>query len=426
MCGRPPLRTRCAVATNSITTTSRTIPSRCCVTAVRAVLTPTSGGTTARIRLSNRFGTVAVTFAQAAIARQAAGPVVVPSTTAPLTFGGSRRVTAAPGQDVQSDPVQFSFQAFEPLAVSIFAAGDVGMPTEHYVARQTSYFTARDTGDHTADTDGGAFAHRTTTRPFVTGVEVLAPRSTGAVLALGDSITDGYQAQKDGTPETAEGIDADGRWPDVLGRRLGAAGRPLSMLNLGIAGNRLLHDATAGDNPDVYGPTMIQRLDADVLSTTGVTTVILLVGINDLLMSPNASAGNLLDGYRDVIDRLHSRGVRVLQGTVTPVGGSTAAPPDTEEKRQAINAWIREQSPAEAVIDFDAVVRDPADPHASIRLSTALTTFTSTLRVIRRWETQSHSSSLTIPRAHDPLPVGRHHFECAYSASHRSMFSIAV
>jgi lysophospholipase L1-like esterase len=191
---------------------------------------------------------------------------------------------------------------------------------------------------------------------------VLAPRSTGAVLALGDSITDGYQAQKDGTPETAEGIDADGRWPDVLGRRLGAAGRPLSVLNLGIAGNRLLHDATAGGNPDVYGPAMIQRLDADVLSTTGVTTVILAVGINDLLMSPNASAGNLLDGYRDVIDRLHSRGVRVLQGTVTPVGGSTAAPPDTEEKRQAINAWIREQSPAEAVIDFDAVVRDPVDP----------------------------------------------------------------
>ena len=134
------------------------------------------------------------------------------------------------------------------------------------------------------------------------------------------------------------------------------------MLNLGIAGNRLLLDATAGGNPDVYGPATIQRLEADVLSTTGVTTVILLVGINDLLMSPNASAENLVDGYRDVIDRLHSRGVRVLQGTVTPVGGNTAAPPDTEEKRQAINAWIREESPAEAVIDFDAVVRDPADP----------------------------------------------------------------
>jgi lysophospholipase L1-like esterase len=329
---------------------------------VRAILTPTSGGTTARVRLSNRFGTVPVIFTQTTIARRAAGPAVVPGSTAPLTFGGSRSVTAAPGQDVLSDPVTISFQAFEPLAVSIFVAGDIGKPTEHYVARQTSYFTSEGAGDHTADIDGRAFTHRTTTRPFVSGIEVLAPMSTGAVLTLGDSITDGYQGQKDGTPEATESIDADGRWPDVLGRRLGAAGRPLSVLNLGIAGNRVLQDATSGDNPDVYGPAAIRRLDADVLSQAGVTTVILHAGINDMLMSPTASVEGLIGGYRDVIDRLHAQGLRVLQATVTPLGGNTGVLPDTEEKRQAINAWIRDESPADGVIDFDATVRDPADP----------------------------------------------------------------
>jgi lysophospholipase L1-like esterase len=329
---------------------------------VRAILTPTFGGSTTRVRLSNRFGTVPVTFAQATIARRASGPALVPDTSAPVTFAGGRSVTAMPGHDVLSDPVEFSVQAFEPLAVSIHVTGDIGRPTEHYVARQTSYLTPLGAGDHTADVDGDAFTQRTTSRPFVSGIEVLAPLSDGAVATLGDSITDGYQGQKDGTPEALEGIDADGRWPDVLARRLSAAGRPLSVVNLGIAGNRVLRDATAGDNPDIYGPSAIRLLDTDLPTQAGVTTVIWLEGINDLVMSPNATVEELLSGYREVIDRLHSRGLRVLQGTITPAGGNAAALPDTDDKRQAINAWIREQSPADAVVDFDAAVRDPADP----------------------------------------------------------------
>jgi lysophospholipase L1-like esterase len=329
---------------------------------VRAILTPTAAGATTRVRLSNRFGTVPVTFARATIAHRDEGPAVVPGTAATLTFDGNPSVTAAPGQDVVSDPVDFGFEAFEPLAVSIFVPGDIGKPSEHYVARQTSYFTRQGTGDHTSDIDGRAFAQHTTTRPFVSGIEVLAPPSTGAVLTLGDSITDGFQAVKEGTPEAIEGIDADGRWPDVLAHRLIAAGRPLSVLNVGIAGNRVLQDATAGDQPDVYGPSAIHRLDADVFSQSGVTTVILLEGINDLVMSPSPTVEDLLNGYRDVIGQLHSRGLRVLHGTITPVGGNSSVLPDTEEKRAAVNAWIREESPADAVIDFDAVVRDPADP----------------------------------------------------------------
>lgn len=219
----------------------------------RAILTPTFGGSTTRLRLSNRFGTVPVTFTRVTVALRASEAALVPGTVAPLTFGGDQTVTAAPGQDVVSDPVGFSFEAFQPLAVSVYVAGDIGKPTEHFTARQTSYLTPEDAGDHTGDIDGRAFTQRTTTRPFVSGIEVLAPLSTGAVVALGDSLTDGYQEPASGPPEAREGIDADGRWPDVLARRLVAAGRPLSVLNVGLSGNRLLQDGTAGDNPDLYG-----------------------------------------------------------------------------------------------------------------------------------------------------------------------------
>ncbi|WP_149479554.1 SGNH/GDSL hydrolase family protein [Mycolicibacterium sp. P1-18] len=329
---------------------------------IRAILTPTFGGTTARVRLSNRFGTAPVTFAQATVARRATGPAVVPESVAPLSFGGNRSVTVAPGQDVLSDPVGVAVQAFEPLAVSLHVAGDIGKPTEHAVARQTSYFTPEGSGDHTGDVDGSSFTQRTTSRPFVSGVEVLAPMSDGAVVALGDSITDGYQAVPAGAPETLEGIDADGRWPDDLARRLAAADRPLSVLNLGIAGNRVLQDSVVGGQPDVQGAAVIRRLDADVATLSGVTTVIWLEGINDVLMSPNASVDQLTGGYREVIDRLHAQGLRVLQGTLTPAGGSSGLTAGSEAVRQAVNAWIREQSPADGVVDFDAAVRDPAEP----------------------------------------------------------------
>jgi lysophospholipase L1-like esterase len=329
---------------------------------IRAILTPTFGGSTARVRLSNRFGTVPVTFANATVARRASGPALVPDTTAPLTFAGDRSVTVAPGQDVLSDPVDFAVQAFEPLAVSLHVAGDVGKPTEHDVARQTSYLTPEGAGDHTGDVEGDAFTQHTTARPFVSGVEVLAPLSVGAVAALGDSITDGYQAVPAGAPEAVEGIDADGRWPDDLARRLAAADRPLSVLNLGIAGNRVLQDSAAGGQPDVQGAAVIRRLDADLLTQSGVTTVIWLEGVNDLLFSPNATVEQLTGGYRDVIGRLHSQGLRVLLGTLTPAGGNTSAPAGFDAVRQAVNSWIRQESPADGVVDFDAAVRDPADP----------------------------------------------------------------
>jgi lysophospholipase L1-like esterase len=116
------------------------------------------------------------------------------------------------------------------------------------------------------------------------------------------------------------------------------------------------------EGSDVFGPAAIRRLDADVLSQDGVTTVILLEGINDLSISPVATVDELIGGYRQLIERMHAHGLRVLLGTITPAGGAEGVPADAEAKRQAVNTWIRDKSPADAVVDFDAVVRDPADP----------------------------------------------------------------
>lgn len=222
----------------------------------RVVLTPSIAGTTARVRLSNRFGTDPATFSRAGIARRASGAALAAGSAVPLTFGGRWSVTVPAGRDVVSDPAKLTFKAFQQLAVSVYVAGDDGKPTEHYTGRQTSYLTPAGGGERVADVSGAAFTEKTTTRPFVAGVDVQARGSTGAVVAFGDSITDGYQgAAPAGVPETAEGIDADGRWPDVLARRLRAAGRSLSVLNGGISGNRVLRDGGGAGNRDTTLPT---------------------------------------------------------------------------------------------------------------------------------------------------------------------------
>ncbi|MDQ1458489.1 MAG: hypothetical protein QOH28_4109 [Actinomycetota bacterium] len=329
---------------------------------VRAMLTPTFGGSSVRVHLSNRFGTGPVTFTKTAIAKQAEGAAIA-AKAVPVTFGGAASVTVPAGKDVVSEATAFSYKAFDNIAVSTYVSGDAGKPTEHYTARQTSYLTANGGGDHTGDQAAGAFTQHTTTRPFVTGLDVRA--KAAAVVTFGDSITDGYQGQGPaGVPETKEGIDANGRWPDVLAKRLRAAGLPLAVANAGISGNRVLRDGAEGGNRDTYGPAGVKRLDLDAIQQSGVKTVILLEGINDLGQSPQADSAAVIAGYTDLITRLHQAGLRVVQGTLTPTGGTNNDydSATTQAKRNEINAWIRTKSPADAIVDFDAAVRDPSDP----------------------------------------------------------------
>lgn len=324
---------------------------------VRAILTPTHGGATLRVRLSNRFGTAPVTFGHATVARRRSGAALVPGTVTELRFAGRRSVTVPAGEDVLSDAAALSFDAFQSLAVDVWVPAGTGKPTEHFSARQTSFLTPDGAGDRAGELSGGAFTERTTGRPFVVGVDALARADTGAVLAFGDSLTDGYQGSPVGVPEAREGIDADARYPDVLARRLRAAGRPLAVLNMGIGGNRVLRDGSAQ-----YGPSALKRLDSDVLAQGGVTTVIWMEGLNDIGQNPPAGVAELIDGYRTGIARMQAAGLRVLQGTLTPFGNTDDRDEGLEGKRLQVNDWIRRSTVADGVIDFDAVVRDPADP----------------------------------------------------------------
>ena len=331
---------------------------------IRAVLTPTYGGSTVRIHLSNRFGISPAVFGHVTIALMGAGAALAgPATT--IKFAGRRSVTVAPGQDVVSDPFHFSFRAMQTLAVSMYVSNDPGKPTEHFTARQTSYLTDAGAGDHAADESGAAFTNPSTDRDYVDGIDVLAPASAGAVVAFGDSITDGFQGQApDGIPEAASTLNVNGRWPDDLARRLIAAHISLSVLNEGISGNRVLLPGSAGGNYDTYGPSALSRLKLDVLAQSGVTTVIWLEGINDIGQIPGASAAQIEAGYVNGIAEMHAAGLKVLQGTLTPAGGyvyPSYGSAQANAERAAINTWIRTKSPADGVIDFDAAVRNSTD-----------------------------------------------------------------
>jgi lysophospholipase L1-like esterase len=331
---------------------------------IRAELTPTYGGSMVRVHLSNRFGTTPAVFGAVTIALKGAGAGLAGPVTA-VTFAGKRSVTLPPGADVSSDPVRFTFSAMQTLAVSMYVANDAAKPTEHYTARQTSYLTPAGRGDQASDASGTAFTTQTTSRDYVDGIDVQAPASAGAVVALGDSITDGYQGlAPDGVPEVTSTLNANGRWPDDLARRLIAGHIALSILNEGISGNRILYSAAGTGGPGTSNPSALSRLREDVLDQAGVTTVIWLEGINDVATAPFASAAQVEGGLVQGVETMHQAGLRVVLGTITPAGGAGGeyGAPSANAVRNEVNTWIREQHVADGYVDFDAAVRDPGDP----------------------------------------------------------------
>ncbi len=311
----------------------------------RTLLTANLGGERVRVHLSNRLGSAPVTFAAASIGlRQGAGAGLVPGSRRPLTFAGATTVTLARGADVVSDPVALHVQPSSDLAVSLFASGATGPATEHAVGQQTSFFSPPGTGDHVSDDAGTAFTLPTQARYYVTGVDVEKAAPLGAVVALGDSITDGFGGPPDGHD----------RYPDFLSQRLLAAGRRLVAVNAGIGGNHILSDGPAMD-----GPSALHRLAVDVLGEPGVSDVIVLEGVNDIAAQQSASA--IIAGLGEIVSRLHAAGLGVQLGTLLPFNGPAASPAELE--RAQINRWIRGPSNgADGVVDFDAAVRDPADP----------------------------------------------------------------
>ncbi len=306
------------------------------------------GGGTVRIRLSNALGTTALVVGGAHVARSAGNDAIVARSDRPLTFSGQTSITIPVGAQATSDPVDLAVAAQSDLAVSIFLPQQTGPLTQHSLAVQTSYVAAGDeTGSARLDSPAAIQV-----RPLLSAVEVAAAAQAVAVVTLGDSITDGYNS----TP------NLDRRWPDDFSRRLqGRFGNRVGVVNEGISGNRVLNE--------IAGPNAQERLDRDVLAQPGVRYVTLLEGINDIgfpqiaaYASQAVSADDIIAGYRQIIARVHDRGLRIYGGTLTPFVGAGYASPEGEAKRQAVNAFVRNSGEFDAVLDFDKALRDPANP----------------------------------------------------------------
>jgi lysophospholipase L1-like esterase len=318
---------------------------------LRLVMRSTLGGSRVRIRLSNRFGSGPVTFSSATVARRAAGAGVVAGSLRRLRFDGRATVAIPAGGEVRSDPAALRVRRFGDLAISVHVRGASGLVSQHLVALQTSYAAVAGSGDRTADIGGGAYAQRLSSWPWLAGVEVSAPRRTAALVALGDSITEGFQST----------ADANARYPDGLARRLGASRRPLGVLNAGMSFNTTLRDFA---NP-LGGRSALARLRPDVIAQPGVTGVVVLLGTNDLGLAPRAPTAAVITGLRRVVARLRAAGLRVVLGTLTPAArhaGGLHGTPEAIAARRRVNRWIRTGRAAHGVADFDAVLRDPRAP----------------------------------------------------------------
>ncbi|WP_426403681.1 SGNH/GDSL hydrolase family protein [Streptomyces sp. R-07] len=322
---------------------------------VRQVVRVTATGTRARIELTNRYGTGPLRITGATVARTAAGSTVEPGSVRTLRFGHRPSVTIPAGETLLSDAVNLPVHAFENLTVTLYLADATGPATFHSFSSATSY---RADGDHRADLSGAAFRETSSSWYFLSGVEVTGGRDTArrdGIVAFGDSITDGVGST----------TDADNRYPDELAERLAAAGRPRAVLNHGIGGNQVVNDTTWA------GEKAVARFEKDVLTEKGVGTVILLEGLNDIGGSgpsfpggptPEVSVNQLIEGHRTLIRQAHAKGLKVVGATLTPVGGSFYETPVNEAKREAFNTWVRTSGAYDAVVDFDRVVADPADP----------------------------------------------------------------
>jgi lysophospholipase L1-like esterase len=324
----------------------------------RLIVRPDVWGTEARIRLSNAFGSRPVSFDRVFVGIQMSGAEVLTGTNRPVTFGRQPAVTISPGGSTWSDPVSLPPRATgaslegRKLAISFHVAGESGPITWHAKALTTSYATAPGAGARGADEHESAFHASTTSWYFLDAVDMRVPRSTRVVVAFGDSITDG----------TASTLNGDDRWPDVLSRRLHAAhGDAAAVVNAGIGGNRVAGPAEYSlQKPFAGGPSAAQRLDRDVLSLSNVWAVIWLEGINDLNSSAGASVDDVWASMQDGVRRMRAKGVHVFGATLTSALGSPggSGTPETDQKRRALNQFIRTSGLFDAVFDFDRATLD--------------------------------------------------------------------
>jgi lysophospholipase L1-like esterase len=319
---------------------------------VRMIVRTSIGGHRVRIELSNAFGSSALPVGSAHIALRDKESAIVPASDRPLTFGGKPSMIIPPAGEILSDPVDLEVPKLGDLVVSLYIPGEAPSPTIHLTGLHTTYISKP--GDFTGATDIADPSAKVLLWYWISAVDVVAPPKAGLIVAFGDSITDGATS----TPDT------DRSWPSQLAERLAAnkATADLAIINEGISGNRLLNDGA--------GVSALARFDRDVLSQPGVEWLIVLEGINDIGLGgrPGApppdtvTADDLIAAHKQIIERAHLHGIKVIGATLTPYVGAAYATDQGEAMREAVNQFIRTSGAYDAVIDFDAAVRDPENP----------------------------------------------------------------
>ncbi len=319
---------------------------------VRLVARSTIGGDRVRVRLENTFGDEPLTVGAASVAFQSNGAALVVGSSRPLRFDGSDSVTIPAGEFVVSDAVSLAVQAEQRLVVSLYLPG-TGVPSSvHGNGLTTSYVTEPGAGDQTGSVDGEPFSDTMTSMHWLSAIEVFSSSARGAIVAFGDSITDGSCAT----------VDGHDRWEDVLqARLLDAAGTArLAMVNAGIGGNTVIRVPPVGSVPGV------ERLERDALSLAGVTHLVLFLGTNDLRR--DATADQVIAGLEEIVGRAKARGLKVIGVTIIPRNPVPRGLPANlgfgaarNAERHKVNAWIRSYDDLDAVLDFDAVMKDRAN-----------------------------------------------------------------
>ncbi|MGW7415055.1 SGNH/GDSL hydrolase family protein [Streptomyces sp. NPDC054863] len=334
---------------------------------LRQVVRVTAGGTQARIRLSNAYGTAPLQVERATVARTDEGAAVRAGTVRELTFGGRKSTAVPAGGQLSSDPARLGLTAGDQVSVTLYLKRTTGPATFHAQSFTDSY---RATGDHAADGSAATFTESTESWYFLSGVDVSGKdkvggaagvsgtkQQRGAIVLFSDSVTDGFAS----TP------NADRRYSDALAARLKSLGKPRPVLNSGIGGNLVLNDSAW------YGERATNRFSRDALDLPGVGTVVVLEGLNDIgyretntrptyKPAPDITGRDLINGHQELIRQARAKGVRIVGATLLPLGGS-----DHYGKRAAVasdefNAWVRTSGAYDAYVDFDKALADPADP----------------------------------------------------------------
>jgi lysophospholipase L1-like esterase len=319
---------------------------------VRMIVHTSIGGHRVRVQLSNAYGTSALQVGSAHIALRDMESAIVPASDRPLSFSGKPSITIPPAAEILSDPVDLEVPKLGDLVISLYIPGEAPAPTIHLTGLHTTYISKP--GDFSGAPDIADPSAKVLLWYWISAVDVVASPKASLIVAFGDSITDGATS----TPDT------DRNWPSQLAQRLAAnkATAELAIVNEGISGNRLLNDGA--------GVSALARLDRDVLSQPGVQWLIVLEGINDIgiggrpgAQPPDAvTADDLIGAHKQIIERAHLHGIKVIGATLTPFLGAAYATDDGEAIRETVNQWIRTGGAYDAVIDFDAAVRDRENP----------------------------------------------------------------